>query len=232
MVGQSGMAGATRKQVWLRPGRVGPFPLAVVLAVLTFAGCGVRAPAPPQPGVPQTGMASWYGPGFHGHATTSGEPYDQHDLTAAHPTLPLGTRVRVTNLDNGRSVEVRVNDRGPFVKERAVDLSYAAASAIGVVGPGTAPVRIEIVERPPGGYTRVLYCVQVGSFSEAEKARALRAELAPRYGDVYISAVRARADLFYRVRVGPYTERRDAERCAREIARLGLPGVVTEEPQP
>lgn len=232
MAGQSGVEGTIGRRAWLRSRRSGSFPLAVVLAALTFTGCGVRAPAPPAHGVPQTGMASWYGPGFHGHPTTSGEPYNQHDLTAAHPTLPLGTRVRVTNLDNGRSVEVRINDRGPFLKERAIDLSYAAAHAIGVVGPGTAPVRIETVERPPGGYARVFYCVQVGSFNEVEKARALHAELAPRYGDVYISAVRARADLFYRVRVGPYAERSDAERRAGEIASLGLPGVVAEEPQP
>jgi rare lipoprotein A len=231
-VGWGSVAGAIGRRARLPLPYTGSFPLAVVLAILTINGCALRTPAPPQPGVPQTGIASWYGPGFHGRATSSGEPYDQHDFTAAHPTLPLGTRVRVTNLENDRSVEVRVNDRGPFVKERAIDLSYAAAHAIGVVGPGTAPVRIEVVERPPGGYGRVLYCVQVGSFSVEERARALRAELAPRYGDVYISPVRAHAELLYRVRVGPYRERRDAERRAGEIASLGLPGVVTEEPQP
>jgi rare lipoprotein A len=196
--------------------------------MVVVAGCGIR---PPEPGRPQTGVASWYGPGFHGHATTSGEIYDQADLTAAHPTLPLGTRAHVTNLDTGRSVDVRINDRGPFVKGRAIDLSYAAAHTIGIVGPGTARVRIEVIERPPGGYSTVRYCVQVGSFSEAEKAAALRANLAPRYGDVYISPVRARADLFYRVRVGPYAERHDAERRAVELTTIGVPAIVTEEPE-
>ena len=186
---------------------------AVVLVMTVLAtGCGLRAPAPPEPGHPQTGVASWYGPGFHGRATTSGEIYDQHGLTAAHPSLPLGTLARVTNLDTGHAVDVRINDRGPFVKGRAIDLSYAAASKIGVVGPGTARVRIDVIERPPGDYSRVAYCVQVGSFSEQQKAHALRANLAPRYGDVYISPVRSRADLFYRVRVG-------------------LSALVTEEPQ-
>src|SRR5690349_20020153 len=86
------------------------------IAMLSMsAACG-RAPITPVPGVPQTGVASWYGPGFHGRATTSGETYDQHGLTAAHPTLPLGTRTRLTNLDSGLSVELRINDRGPFVK--------------------------------------------------------------------------------------------------------------------
>src|SRR6266403_2979606 len=202
-----------------------------VVALVVIAGCGIRPAAPPEPGLPQTGIASWYGPGFHGHATTSGEIYDQDDLTAAHPNLPLGTRCRVTNLDTGRFVDVRINDRGPFVKGRAIDLSYAAARAIGVLGPGTAPVRIEIVERPPGGFVSVRYCVQVGSFSEATKAAALRANLAPRYRDVYISPVRGPDDVFYRVRVGPFAVRSDAERRAFELASLGIPAIVTEEPE-
>ena len=96
--------------------------------------------------------------------------------------------------------------------------------------PGTAPVRIEVIERPPGDFTRVRYCVQVGAFSEQDKADALRANLAPTYDDVYISPVRARAELFYRVRVGPYAERQDAERRDVELSSSGVPAVVTEEP--
>lgn len=102
-------------------------------------------PPPAQPRAVQTGRASWYGPGFHGNMTSSGEIYNQHDLTAAHPTLPLGSRAVVTNLNNGKSVEVRINDRGPFVKGRTLDLSYAAARTIGLTRPGTAPVRIEVI---------------------------------------------------------------------------------------
>jgi rare lipoprotein A len=200
-------------------------------AMLTLAGCAHRV-AMPEPGMPQTGIASWYGPGFHGRATSSGERYDQDELTAAHPTLPLGTRARVTNLDTGRAVDVFINDRGPFVKGRVIDLSYAAARAIGVVGPGTAQVRIEVLQRPPGGYSRVAYCVQTAALREQERAFRLRADLARRYVDVYISPVQARADVFYRVRVGPFRERRVAEARARELAGLGYPAVVTEEPQP
>src|SRR5712691_9791904 len=120
-----------------------------VLVVYLLAGCApmrTRPPAPPPviDGI-QLGVASWYGPGFHGNRTANGEIYDQYELTAAHRTLPLGTRVMVTNLSNGRAVEVRVNDRGPFVDGRAIDLSYAAARTIGMVGPGTVRVRIEVL---------------------------------------------------------------------------------------
>ena len=107
-------------------------------AALGVAGCSLFRPAPPPiVGGVQIGVASWYGPGFHGNRTANGEIYDQYEMTAAHPSLPLGTRAMVTNLTNGRSVEVRINDRGPFVDGRAIDLSYAAAHTLGMIGPGT-----------------------------------------------------------------------------------------------
>src|SRR5262250_2552941 len=110
----------------------------VGLALLTQACSLVRSTPPAVVGGRQSGVASWYGPGFHGKRTANGEIYDQYELTAAHRTLPLGTRVLVTNLTNGRAVEVRINDRGPFIDGRAIDLSYAAARMIDMVGPGTA----------------------------------------------------------------------------------------------
>jgi rare lipoprotein A len=91
------------------------------------------------------GTASWYGPRFHGKKTASGEIYNQHKLTAAHKTLPLGTKARVTNLENGSTVEVEINDRGPFIDGRIIDLSRAAAGALGFVELGTAPVQVEVV---------------------------------------------------------------------------------------
>jgi len=96
-------------------------------------------------GSSQQGIASWYGPGFHGRRTANGEVYNQFAMTAAHQTLPADTRVRVTNLTNGRTVVVRINDRGPFVDDRIIDLSYAAAREIEMIGPGTAPVRLEVL---------------------------------------------------------------------------------------
>ncbi len=122
--------------------------LGVVLGIAVAACSLTRSVTPPVVDGRQEGVASWYGPGFHGKRTANGEIYDQYELTAAHQTLPLGTRVMVTSLTNGRSVEVRINDRGPFVDGRVVDLSYAAASVLRMVGPGTMPVRLEVVDAP------------------------------------------------------------------------------------
>jgi rare lipoprotein A len=101
------------------------------------------APIPARPHPQQFGVASWYGPGFHGQPTASGEIYNQNALTASHPTLPLGTRVEVTNLANGKSVQVRINDRGPFVRGRKIDLSRGAARKLGMINPGVSRVRIK-----------------------------------------------------------------------------------------
>jgi rare lipoprotein A len=122
----------------------------LVLVLVVAAACArVAAPPPPlAPGFEERGQASWYGEPHHGRPTASGEIFDMHALTAAHRALPFGTRVLVTRLDTGRSVEVRINDRGPFVDGRIVDLSYAAARALGAVGPGVVPVRLRVVALP------------------------------------------------------------------------------------
>ncbi len=126
---------------------------ALILAVLLH-GCAtsrgkVGVPSPePKPGTLETGEASWYGRAHQGRRTASGEPYDMYALTAAHPSLPLGTRLRVTNLRNGRSVDVRVNDRGPVAHGRIIDLSYAAAEVLGAIADGTIPVRVRVLSVP------------------------------------------------------------------------------------
>ena len=128
---------------------------AVVTLTATLAGCATahgpvsRPPPKVPPGTVQTGVASWYGERHQGRRTTSGEVYDMHRLTAAHPALPLGTRVLVTNLQNGRSVEVRVNDRGPTVAGRIIDLSYAAARAVDAIAAGIIPVSVRVLSTPP-----------------------------------------------------------------------------------
>jgi rare lipoprotein A len=176
----------------------------------------------------QVGTASWYGPGFHGSRTSSGEVYDQYDLTAAHPTLPLGTRVVVTNLENNRAVEVRINDRGPFVKGRSIDLSYAAARTLGMIGPGTSPVRIEVLG---GGaeLPRAAYTVQVGSFSDRENARRLESSLAKRFDGVYVATLEGKVGRYYRVRLGHFSRREDAAMFANSVTPLGLSAIIVED---
>jgi rare lipoprotein A len=128
-------------------------PLVAALAGLALlAGCARVVPtgpsAPSVAGGEEVGMASWYGSGHQGRRTASGEVFDMNQLTAAHRTLPFGTRVLVTNRDTSQSAEVRINDRGPFVKGRILDVSYAAARLLGAVGPGTIPVRVRVLSLP------------------------------------------------------------------------------------
>ena len=133
--------------------RVRPPWIALVALTATLAGCATTRgpvstrPAPP-PGTVETGEASWYGEHHQGRRTANGERYDMYRLTAAHPALPLGTKVLVTNLQNGRSVEVRVNDRGPTVAGRIIDLSYAAAQKLGALAAGTIPVSVRVLSTP------------------------------------------------------------------------------------
>src|SRR6058998_180411 len=201
----------------------------VALWLVGAAGCAlVRAPAPPPitDGV-QVGVASWYGPGFHGNHTANGEIYDQYELTAAHPSLALGTRVMVTNLENGRAVQVRVNDRGPFVDGRAIDLSYAAARTIGMIGPGTSRVRIDVlgkapprfVPSPPRDLPTGVYTVEVASLSDAGRAQHLRQVLAHRFPDAFVSPLAGGTSSYYRVRIGPYPFRTAAVARAEMVNR-------------
>lgn len=143
--------------VFLRPIYAGA---ALFAALLVFASaCGHRATArvPPPPNKPapigwtETGIASWYGAPYDGRPSASGEIFDTHKLTAAHRTLPFDTWVEVTNLSNGKEVKVRINDRGPFVDGRIIDLSFAAAYMINLVGPGTAKVKLKVVKAPKKG---------------------------------------------------------------------------------
>lgn len=179
--------------------RAGVGRVLVLLAVVLLAGCTASV-SPPRSrlrgtyrpykvkgvtyyplqsakGFREKGLASWYGPGFHGRKTSSGEIYDQYKPTCAHKLLPMHTMVRVTNLRNNRSVKLRVNDRGPFVSGRIVDLSLYGAKMIGVYGRGTAPVRLEVVGNVPGarpdGELPGPFYVQVGAFVQRGNAKRL-----------------------------------------------------------
>jgi rare lipoprotein A len=150
-------------------------------------------------------------------------------MTAAHQTLPLGTRVMVTNLDNGRSIEVRINDRGPFAKGRILDLSQGAAREMGIITPGTAQVRVESIDDADGAPGVVAYAVQAGAFQDGAKASDMRTDLSTRYAKVYMSQLRTLDSLYYRVRIGPYDRRDDAVGIAFQLSRGGTPALVVEE---
>jgi len=158
----------------------------------------------------ERGVASWYGPDFHGGRTSSGEPYDMYAMTAAHKTLPLPAYVRVTNLANGRSIVVRVNDRGPFKKNRIIDLSYVAAARLDMIREGTAMVEVVSVgpassgaTSPPAAIARQFYA-QAGAFGEETNARRLADRLdAAGLEGVAVVAARTGGRQLYRVRVGP-----------------------------
>jgi len=212
---------------------------ALVFALLT-ADCATSHPPPPAshpipvealtPAWSEEGLASWYGgdDGFEGKPTASGEIFDSSKLTAAHRDLPIGTVVDVTSVDTGRTVRVRVNDRGPFVQGRVIDLSREAARRIGLIGPGVGPVRLALVSPGlsptpvPATVAEGPWAVQVGSFGERDRA------------DRHADRVRAAGFAVYfepfegltRVKVGPFPSRDDAESQLAALEGAGFEGIV------
>lgn len=200
--------------------------LALLLLLTLVQACTAHRRSPPSAGGPprllDSGTASWYGPPFHGRATASGEIYDQHQLTAAHRTLPFGTLVEVRSRDTGRSVVVRINDRGPFKRGRIIDLSRAAAEALDMVGPGTARVDLYLVAGAPSE----TFTVQAGAFHDPQRAEGLRQQLAQTYSQV---TVRNEGG-WHRVYLGTFDHRSDAEQLSRELQRAGYAAFVTALP--
>jgi rare lipoprotein A len=182
-----------------------------------------KAPAPAAVPVPvgtiETGIASWYGHPYHGRAAANGEIYDMEKLTAAHRTLPFNTWVRVTNQTNRKSVEVRITDRGPFVGNRVIDLSHAAARAIELIGPGTAEVRIEVIQSPEVAAPAV-FAVQVGAFRDRRNAERMRAAMEARYGAARL-VERSGSAVLWRVLVGAEKSEEGAHRLADRIRNEG-----------
>ena len=174
-------AAGTTERVW-------PALALAALAAVLAGGCASTSrpkPAagvpPPPPGVTvEEGLASWYGEPYHGRPTASGPRYDMWQMTAAHRTLPFGTKVHVVNLDNGRTADVTINDRGPFVEGRILDLSRAAAEALDAVGPGVVPVRLEVRSLGDGMPDEPCWEVQVGAFAREENAQRARTNLGAR----------------------------------------------------
>ena len=191
-------------------------------------------------GYKERGIASWYGTKFQGKRTSSGEPYDLYGMTAAHRALPLPTYAEVTNLKNGRSVIVKVNDRGPFHQGRIIDLSYAAAVKLGIIGYGTGLVEVRAIDTSepdpahmtgagqepesalPASQEKPRVYLQAGAFRERRYAEQLRAEIETRkLGEVRIVEPAGKSTL-YKVQVGPLQSTGEANRINRGLKTLGI----------
>ena len=226
------------------------FLMACLSMILTLPACGKRAvysspgdtsshPAPSGTFRPYTingetyypldsagdfteeGLASWYGPNFHGKQTANGEVYNMYDLTAAHKVLPMNTMVRITNLENGKVVEVRINDRGPFVRDRIVDLSYTAAERIDIIGPGTGRVRLEVVgggQEFRDGTIYGSFFVQIGSFTVKANADALLARMRQSgFPESRLQSIDIGGKRFWRVQVGSWPTLTKAEQAKQSM---------------
>jgi rare lipoprotein A len=241
-------SGSFRVKIALRMsfGRI----LLVAMVVGTALHCGGKPriqlppPLPATIGFIETGVASWYGHPYHGRTTSNGETYDMEEMTAAHLQLPFGTVVRVTNLDSKKSVEVRINDRGPFVKKRIIDLSQAAARQIDMIGSGTAEVRVEVVSAPGGLLSPLVdretlisesvpcgagpfYGAQVGSFTDRDNAERLRGKMAHDYGESYVvAAASGTGDTVYRVVVGAAGRTAELDSVRKKLAGDGIDSFV------
>ncbi len=201
----------------------------------------------------ERGIASWYGTKFHGRKTSTGEPYDMLAMTAAHKTLPLPTYVEVTNLENGRKVIVRVNDRGPFMDNRIIDLSYVAAAKLGIIKNGTGTVEVRAIDPTeylrdqlktqasdapspsPPSLTAGHFYLQIGAFSERRNAESLRTRLerlSP--GRIHIKEAAARRQALYQVHIGPFFDLQEADRMTRQLLAMGLgkPRTITYRSEP
>ena len=234
-----------------------------IFVALFISGCSKTriAPLPSKDGVPkpyrigqewyqplatsrdfkEKGIASWYGTDFHGKKTSSGEIYNMYDMTAAHKILPLGTYVRVKNLENDRVIDVRINDRGPFIRGRVIDLSYTAAKKLDIVHPGTASVEIVALGVPnssksglsdatvytPLDYFTGTFSVQVGAFQDRNNAERLRQNLALLHKDAFISEFSNGSDTFYRVRVGRYSSVDQVMNTERLLVENGYTGAFS-----
>ncbi len=195
-------------------------------------------------GYDRTGIASWYGRKFHGRRTANGERYDMHALSAAHTVLPLPTLVRVTNLENGRQVVVRVNDRGPYAKNRLIDLSYAAALQLGFANKGTARVRVQVLEgsppamltgaserrqvqvRPARTTTSGVMYVQLGAFLSQTNAERLRSSLLREHPNTQVRSYNHSSQTLYRVRIGPFSEPEKIEQAVLSLKDSGFDNVI------
>lgn len=182
-------------------------------------------------------VASWYGADFHGRPTASGEIFNMHANTCAHKEYPFGTRLKVTHLANNKTAECTVNDRGPFISGRDIDLSYAVAKEIGVIGPGTSRVFLEVTGRDntyirkvrvQGGERKGLFAIQAGAFTDSMNAERLKAALRLKYDNVYIEETVVKGTTFHRVRLGVFRNFGSAYSTAEQLGQEGYQPLIVK----
>jgi len=191
----------------------------VIISLYAVLGLLIlSAEAQADPWYSQRGHASYYGKEFQGKKTASGERFSPAEMTAAHRKLPLGTKVMVENLERGEKTEVKITDRGPYAapKRRIIDLSKAAADSIGLVEEGVGRVRVTVTEGPPAAQKTsadedIFFEVQVGAFEDGGQAEAVLAQVKPRFPEAYIVPRDGPAGEYYRVRIGPFTTKAEAQ---------------------
>jgi len=206
------------------------------ILLMILPSCAVKkeiryVPYDPSQKIPyrEVGRASWYGEEYHGRKTANGEVYDMYAMTAAHPTLPFNVRVRVTNLENGKKTELRINDRGPFVAGRIIDVSKSGASVLGFLTQGTAKVEVETIGFAGGTFPSLegTYSIQVGAFAEKGNADRLHAELSPNHPSTRIVLFETNTQKIYRVRLGKFRTESEAKRYLENLRpdplRAGIP---------
>lgn len=215
----------------------------LLLTVTLSLSCAIVSRQPEEPfvkddgkgieGATQIGQASWYGDKEHGNRSASGEEFNKYAYTAAHKTLPFDTIVRVTNLENGKDVVVKINDRGPFIDKRIIDLSYQSAKSIDLIRTGVAKVKVEVLSTPSkrtSSLFRALYTVQVGSFSSKINAESLKTDINRVSSDyARIEPIEFEGNTYYRVRVGMFSKRSQAEKLSRQLKSYGYNGTIFVE---
>ncbi|OGW30084.1 MAG: hypothetical protein A2X59_04765 [Nitrospirae bacterium GWC2_42_7] len=213
----------------------------ILLLFLVLSACSTskvaRYPELDRPDLPSSGyaVASWYGKDFHGKQTSSGEIYNMYSNTCAHKEYPFGTKLKVTHTTNNKAVTCTVNDRGPFIEGRDIDLSYAAAKDIGLIGPGVSTVLLEVEGRDNKYIRRIKvqsdektgpFTIQIGSFTEGANAVRLKAGLDLKYNNSYIQEVEINGAKYFRVRIGNYEDFNSALTIAEELGQVGYESII------
>lgn len=200
----------------------------VLLGTILLSSCASTKP-PNRSQLIESGIASWYGPGFQGKKTANGETFNTNGFTAAHRTLPFDTEILVKNVSNGKSVTVRINDRGPYAKDRIIDLSKAVAKKLDIIDKGTAPVELYLLNQSPNSIKvedlkKPSYTIQIASYADFSRAKSKAKE----FPDGWVKHVVVKREKVYRVFVGKFSDVEQAKVRKSQLAKQGVNGFVKQ----